>query len=67
VYWKEAVIKTERKVLTNPQTGELETVTTRTQLSPRRPMTPIEIEAARNGVMRALHSTTTYAQPQNKE
>jgi|KBSSwiStaDraftv2_1062776.scaffolds.fasta_scaffold378401_3 hypothetical protein len=61
VFIKPEVVKVNRGVRVNPQTGEAEVYSERVVLSPRRPMTPAEIAHARDAVVRALHPTTNHA------
>jgi hypothetical protein len=63
VFIKPEVVKVIRGVRVNPQTGEAETYHERVVLSPRRPMTPQEIQNARDAVVRALYRTTDHAKP----
>jgi hypothetical protein len=65
VFIKPEVVKVNRGVRVNPQTGEAEAYSERVVLSPRRPMTPQEIQNARDAVVRALYPTTNHAKPQN--
>lgn len=67
VYWREEVVRVTRGVRVNAATGVAEMYSERKVLSPRRPMTPNEIEEARARVLRALHSTATYGRPNGKE
>lgn len=66
VYVKEEVVRVTRGARVNPNTGEAEIYTERKVLSPRRPMTPKEIEEARARVPRALGPTMKYGKEQSK-
>jgi hypothetical protein len=62
VFMKPEVVQVTRGTRVNKLTGEIEAFVERKVLSVRRPMRPDEIEAARHNVLRALRSTTDYAQ-----
>jgi len=63
VFMKPEVATVNRGVRVDPTTGEAVQYSERVVLSPRRPMTPQEIQNARDAVVRALHPTTNHAKP----
>jgi hypothetical protein len=62
VFMLPEVVQVNHGTRVNPNTGMVEAYTERKVIRARRPMTPAEIEATRNRVVRALHPTTHYAQ-----